>query len=129
MATMLDETRMTRTARTDTGVAARYVNIVVGAWLFISAFLWRHTDPSRTNTWIVGLLAVIFAAIALRSPQVRFVNTVLAVWLFFSTLSIYHVSGGTLWNNLIVAIVMFVVSLVPSSPVDIGHRPRRYASA
>lgn len=133
MATTLDETRptvpTTRTPRTDSGIAARYVNIVAGVWLFISAFLWRHTGSAMTNSWIVGVLTVAFAITALRSPQVRFVNTVLALWLFFSTLAIYHLTAGTLWNNIIVAIVMFVASLVPSSPVDMGHRPRRFVSA
>lgn len=135
MATTLDPNRTTTPttgtgpARTDAGMAARYVNIAAGIWLFISAFLWRHSNPSITNTWIVGVLAVIFAAIALKIPAARFLNTVLAVWLFFSTLSIYHLSGGTLWNNIIVSIVLFIASLIPSSPVDTGHRPRRFVSA
>jgi SPW repeat-containing protein len=110
-------------------MAARYVNIVVGAWLFISAFIWQHSNVSRTNTWIVGALAVIFAVIALRTPVVRFLNTALAVWLFFSTLAFFHVSGGTLWNNLIVAAIMFIASLIPSSAVSSGQRPRRFVQA
>lgn len=110
-------------------MAARYVNIIVGAWLFISAFVWQHSATSRTNTWIVGALAVIFAIIALQSPVVRYANTVLSVWLFISNFVFAHVTRATLWNNLIVAIVMFVVSLVPSRAMGAGHRPRRFVQA
>jgi hypothetical protein len=41
-----------RAPGTDRGPAARYVNIIAGAWLFISAFLWRDHAPSRMNSWV-----------------------------------------------------------------------------
>lgn len=119
----------TRERGMDTGMAARYVNIIAGAWLFISAFLWRHSEVSRNNTWIVGALTVIFAVIALRTPMMRFVNTALAVWLFFSTLGFFRVSGATLVNNVIVAAVIFIASLVPSGAMISGQRPRRYVQS
>lgn len=110
-------------------MAARYLNIIAGAWLFISAFIWQHSDSSRTNTWIVGALTVIFAVIALRTPAARFANTALSVWLFFSTLAFFHLTGATLWNNLIVAAIIFIASLVPSSAMGSGGRPRRFVQA
>jgi hypothetical protein len=113
----------------DMGMAARYLNIIAGAWLFISAFLWQHSDSSQTNSWIVGATVMVFAAIALLVPAVRFLNTALSVWLVFSTLSIFHLTGATLWNNLIVAAIIFIVSLVPRHAAGPGHRPRRYAAA
>jgi len=47
---------------------ARIVNIVLGVWLFISAFLWPHTYAQMTNTWILGVLCVVFALVAMRVP-------------------------------------------------------------
>jgi len=132
MATTIDRRPGTATSATasgpDSGVVARIANIIVGVWLFISAFIWPHSASSRMNTWIVGALCAIFAVIALKSPPVRWVNAVLSVWLFFSALSIYHLSGGTYWNNLIAAIVMFIASLVPSRAVSGVGRPPRYAT-
>jgi hypothetical protein len=93
---------------------ARYANIALGVWLFISAFAWQHSYEQMANTWIVGVLAVIFAIVALFvSAQARYLNTVLAVWLFISALALPSVSSGTIWNNVIVAILMFAFSLVP----------------
>lgn len=95
--------------------AARWVNIVLGVWLFISAFLWSHTPAERTNTWILGALCVIFAVIALSAPAARWLNTALSIWLFISVWALPHQSLATMWNNAIVAIVVFAASLVPGA--------------
>ncbi len=96
------------------GAWPRWLNLLLGVWLFISAFVWPHTVASQTNTWILGVLiaAVALAAILYR-PQIRYANTVLAVYLFISTLLFPHVSQATPWNNAIVAVVVFVLSLIP----------------
>jgi len=102
---------------------ARTVNVVVGIWLFISAFIWRHTGSEFTNTWICGVLAVIFAFLAMGQPQFRYLNTALGIYLFISTLAFPHASTGTMWSNLISAIVIFLVSLMPSERVVGPRRP------
>lgn len=102
-------------ATTDTNIAwPRALNVILGIWLFISAFAWPHSQAQMTNTWILGVLAVIFALVATRAPQVRYLNTLLAIWLFISAFALPRVSVGTVWNNVIVAILLFVFSLVPS---------------
>ncbi len=101
---------------------ARIANIVLGVWLFISAFLWEHSYAQMTNTWILGLLCVAFAAIAIKVPQARYLNAVLAVWLFISAWTLPIVATGTLWNNALVAVAVFVISLLPGY-VGRGERP------
>ncbi len=91
---------------------ARWVNVVLGVWLFISAFVWEHTTAERTNTWILGVLCVVFALIATSTPSVRWLNTILAIWLFISVWALPHDNLARMWNNAIVAIVVFLVSLV-----------------
>lgn len=105
---------------------ARILNVLLGVWLFISAFVWQHSDAQFTNTWILGVLCVAFAIIAMRVPQVRYLNTALAVWLFISAFALPRISQATLWNNLLVAIAIFVVSLLPSRAV-LGGGPGRPA--
>jgi hypothetical protein len=67
------------------------------------------------NTWIVGLLCVVFALVALAIPAARFVITALAIWLFISAWALPTRESGTVWNNVLVAIAMFVVSLMPTT--------------
>ena len=91
----------------------RILNILLGIWLFISAFLWIHTPAQMNNTWILGVLCVIFAVIALGVPQVRYLNTLLSIWLFISAFALVHDRAGTVWNNVLCSIAIFVVSLAP----------------
>ena len=106
----------------DAGTPARITNLVLGTWLFISAFIWAHTAQSFTNTWVLGAIIAVASLVALAVPPVRYVNTAAAIWLFFSSIFwVPHVYLGTVWHNAILAIVVFVVSLVPSRKVAMGR--------
>jgi hypothetical protein len=96
------------------GSTARILNIILGVWLFISAFIWQHSAAQQTNTWILGVLAVVFALVAMyAAAQARYLNTILAIWLFISAFALPRISVGTVWNNVLVAIAIFALSLVP----------------
>jgi hypothetical protein len=109
------------------GASPRILNVVLGIWLFVSAFLWRHTHSQLTNTWIVGVLCVLFALVAMAIPWARYLNTALAVWLFISTWALPSVSAGTVWNNVLLAIAIFIVSLRPGGAAD--RNPRSFGQA
>jgi hypothetical protein len=100
------------------GAPPRIVNVVLGVWLFISAFLWPHTQAQLTNTWVCGVLCVIFALIAMAVPWVRYLNTLLAIWLFISAWALPTMNAGTIWNNVLVSIAIFVASLIPTEPIE-----------
>lgn len=92
---------------------ARGIDVVMGIWLFLSAFAWEHTAAERTNAWILGVLCVVFAVIAMSTSAARWLNTALAVWLFISVWALPHDNLGTMWNNAVVAIIVFLASLAP----------------
>jgi hypothetical protein len=92
----------------------RIINVIVGGWLFVSAFAWPHSAASQTNSWLVGAAVVITALVALVYPALRWFNTALAIWLATSTMVFPHAGPATIWNNLLVALVVFLVSLVPA---------------
>jgi hypothetical protein len=103
------------------------INAILGLWLFVSAFLWTHSQAQMTNTWIVGVLAILFSLVSMAVPWARYANTALAVWLFISAWALPTASPGTIWNNVLVAIAMFIVSLVPTgsnvtAPGPFGQR-------
>ncbi|HUJ63272.1 MAG TPA: hypothetical protein VLX92_32460 [Kofleriaceae bacterium] len=114
------------TARPGFDTGARWVNLVLGVWLFISAFIWPHSLGEQTDTWILGLLIFCASIAAMFVPMIRFANTLFAIWLFFATVVIAHSQPGTLWNNCIAAIIVFLMSLVPTGAAPTasgGHRP------
>ncbi|MBI5545397.1 MAG: hypothetical protein HY901_16045 [Deltaproteobacteria bacterium] len=94
-------------------MAARVANIVLGIWLFMSAFLWPHSPQQATNTWVMGVLCVSFAIVALAMPQASYLNTALSAWLLVSAFVLPRVSSATLWNNALVAVAIFLASLAP----------------
>jgi hypothetical protein len=51
----------------------------------------------------------------------------LSAWLFLSAFSLPITGPATGWNSFIVAILMFVVSLVPSRPLDLRSAQARIA--
>ena len=106
---------------------ARLINAVLGAWLFTSVFVWQHLGASSHNTWLTGVLIFGSALNALRRDAWRWANTALSGWLFASTLLIFRpIDIKTLWNNGLVAVVVFVMSLVARG----GHsQPRLRAIA
>ncbi len=101
-----------------TGSWARAVGAGLGVWLFVSASAWPHAGGHMVNDLVVGALTVVFAAIAAYwLPMVRYFNMALAVWLLVTALVFVRVSGATVWNDVIVAVAMFVVSMIPNRPL------------
>ncbi len=89
-------------------------SIAAGAWLVASAFALPHNDPSRTNTWFVGLLIVAGGVWGLREPVGRLLNALLGAWLMLSTLVISSGLESTFWHNLGIGTIVLVLSLLPS---------------
>ncbi len=90
----------------------RLLEILVCIWLIISAFAWPHSFAQMTNTWIVGVIGSVVALVALfADARLRYANTVLAVWLFISVFALPGAERGTVWNNVIVAFILFLLSL------------------
>jgi hypothetical protein len=104
----------------------RILNATVGAWLCMSAFAWPHTRASQTNSWLVGIAIVITALAGLAIPKARWFNTAFTIWLAVSTITFLHTGPATIWNNLLVALLAFIFSLVPSRGESAEiTRPRR----
>jgi hypothetical protein len=90
------------------------INVILGVWLFISAFLWPHTYEQLNNTWIVGVLCAACALVAMRYAEARYLNAVLGAWLFISVWVLPTTSRATAWNNALVGIAVFLVALAPA---------------
>ena len=83
------------------GPRARYTNMALGLWLFVSAFAWPHTASTRLNTCMVGLFVAIAATMAAGVSVFRQLTSVLALWLLFTTLMVYPASPITFWSNIL----------------------------
>jgi hypothetical protein len=107
--------------------SSRYLNIIVGIWLFISAFAWRHSAAQFTNTWIMGIIVVAIAAISLTWPAIRYLNTLAGAWLIISAFALPAITPGTRWHNFIVGIVVVILSLAGAPSLAAPVRRTREA--
>ena len=89
---------------------ARYANILLGLWLFLTAFAWRHAPAAWANTWIVGLLVVAVAIWGLTYPGLWRVNALLGVWLIVAAGVFPHLLGASRANNIVVGFLITTVS-------------------
>jgi hypothetical protein len=97
-------------------MAARTLNLLLGLWLFSSAFTFPRTPASMRNALAVGaLVAALSVASMLHRVWLRFVNTALSAWLLVAAFLLPQRSALARWNDALIALAMVVLSLVPGS--------------
>ena len=92
---------------------ARVLNVLLGLWLVVSAFVWSHSPASKMASVILGILCVAFALMAFVWPVARYLNTVLSIVLYILGFSLAPNENATVWNAFFVASFMFIASLAP----------------
>lgn len=96
-------------------MVTRVMDVALGAWLVASAFAWPHGLPQFLNATVIGAAIVIDAAAALAGHErARFGNRALAIWLFVSNMVLPGTSLATAWNHAVVAVMVFLLSMVPT---------------
>ena len=84
---------------------------LVGIWLVISAFLWRHSSFQRENAIVSGLLAMALAIGGACVREAASLGAVLAMWLYLSSMLPPTLYAPTARNNILAAVVIWVASL------------------
>ncbi len=111
--------------------AASTIALLAGIWLFVSPWVYgAYTHGSAWNSWIVGAVIVILAAIRLKSAvsatAPSWINFLLGIWTFFSPW-IYGYTGNTgrFVNSLCVGVIVVIAGLVSANVSS--HRPHQAA--
>jgi hypothetical protein len=111
--------------RTPIGIANRWqdwVNLLLGAWLFISPWVLGFSkmgaeggahSNAAVNAWIFGVIVVILsiAALTRTQPWEEWLNLLAGIWLFISPWVLgYSATSTALWNALIVGALVFILA-------------------
>jgi divalent metal cation (Fe/Co/Zn/Cd) transporter len=107
-------------------MTTRIFNALIGIWLFVTAFMWGHTQAEMTVTIVAAILTFALAILAIYTRAARYVNAIVAVLLFLSVLTLPSLTRATQWNNAIVAIAIFVAALVDNGPQAIRRERELY---
>jgi hypothetical protein len=89
---------------------ARYLNLVLGAWLLVSAFMWPHAEAQFIATIIVGAVLTIVSPFEVGSPRVRMINTAAGVALIIVAVVLPRTTAVTLWHNVLLGFIVLSVS-------------------
>jgi hypothetical protein len=115
-------------ARTDAHPArgASSLAVVVGLWLFLSPWIYGVSgNSSDWNSWIIGALIVIFAAMRRSHPAVTslsWINSALGIWTFASPWVYGYVRGdGRFVNSLCIGIIVFCTAIVGANSDWTSH--------
>lgn len=97
----------------------RVVIVLLSSWVLFSGNAWPHSQANQLNNAIVGTGLFLFGILSIRREWARYVTLALGAWLFVFTVLVSGISSITFWNDAMVAVAVFVFSLVG------GEHPRR----
>jgi hypothetical protein len=100
----------------------RMLNLILGAWLSASAFLFPHVAAQRVISLVSGIGAVSLALLARRSTLAHRAVAVVAFWLILSFFLFWPLPA-TAWSNTVVAVAM--VCFATMDPERLPRRRRR----
>jgi hypothetical protein len=104
---------------------ASYANVLLGVWLFVSAFLWHHSQANFVNAALIGVVVVASSLMAIRVPWFRFVTAAAGLWLITGLFAWRQLEAVTVWHNVMVGLGIVLASTAsrrtdspPSKPVE-----------
>lgn len=98
----------------------RVVELMLGAWLAISPFIFRH-PPGDLFLWVNDLgcaaLVIAFSCLAFWEParHARFATIAVALWLLLSAyVAAGHPAAPALQNELLVGLLLAMFAIIPN---------------
>ena len=85
---------------------ARYLNLGIAAWLLVSAFLWRHSEPQFLLTILVGAVVATIAPYEFGPALARKINAAAGAVLVLAAVVLPRTSAFTVWHNVILGLVI-----------------------
>ncbi|HVY81355.1 MAG TPA: SPW repeat protein [Steroidobacteraceae bacterium] len=106
------------------------INTLLGLWLIASPWVYGYSAGQIGSVWnsvIVGVLIAVFGLMRVRTPHeataFSWINLVLGIWTVISPwIYGYAANTGRMWNNVIVGIVVFLLSIWSGSITVSEHR-------
>jgi hypothetical protein len=96
----------------DPGLWAHYAAALVGAWFFMSSVVWHDGMVVRSLDWILALLVMGAAVVALRHAKRHWLISGLGALILVLSFALPHASGLTAWNERVVGTLLILLGLV-----------------
>lgn len=107
-------------------MTARIFNVLLGTWLFLSAFAWPHDSAQGFIALVCGALTVFLSLLTIYLPNVRYLTAANAVILFIASIAASSHWNRTFWHNAVIAIAIFVAALLDRGTAGVRHERELY---
>jgi len=98
--------------RFDPGLWAHYAAAIVGAWFFMSSLVWHDGMAVNSLDWILALLVIGAAYLALRHARRHWAISGLGGLILVLSFVLPHATGLTAWNERVVGTLLILLGLV-----------------
>jgi hypothetical protein len=89
-------------------MTARIFNILMGVWLFASAFVLPQSRVQLASTALCGALAALFAAFTNYDLRSRYISAAIGALVVVLAFAIHPLGSATFWHNGIMGISIAV---------------------
>jgi hypothetical protein len=108
--------------------SARWVGIIFGLWVFLSAFLWRHSPAGFVSTMLVGIVVAASSAIAMQVPWFHYVTAGAGLWLIAALFAWSEPIALTVWHNFMVGVGIVIPAAMGSSSLHVVRSKKQIES-
>ncbi|HEU4620273.1 MAG TPA: SPW repeat protein [Gammaproteobacteria bacterium] len=89
------------------------LNVILGVWLVISAFIFAATSAGFWNNILVGMLVLILASTRVSRPTAStkplgWTNAVIGIWLIIAPFVLDYASLAATWNDIGVGVLLLI---------------------
>ena len=112
--------------------SASGINLVLGAWLIASPWIFGYStiDAAAWDSVVVGAIILIIGltrVVSLVGPALARVNIVLGLWTIASPWIFGYAAGGpAMWNSVAVGVVVTLLALLSANATVLRDRRERH---
>jgi hypothetical protein len=94
-------------------MAARWINVALGAWLFLTGLVAGPQAPSFADHLAVGMAIFLVAFMSMGIPRLRHANALLGGWMALSPFVFHYMAGRFAFHDIVVGILVFWAASTP----------------
>ncbi len=94
-------------------MAARWINVVLGAWLIVTAILVGPRAPEFGDHLFLGIGIFLLAFMAMGIPRLRYATAVLGAWAVMSPFVFRYLSAPFAFHDIVLGVLVVWAALPP----------------
>ena len=110
-------------------MTARIFNILMGVWLFASAFILPQGRVQFASTALCGALAALFAAMTNYDLRARYLSAAVGALVVVLAFTLHPMGSATFWHNGVMGISIAVGAYADRAPLAERYPRELYGRA